>query len=284
MSNEFDLRRLRLNPEDIRGPGIVKTSVYIYNIPFSENQKNVDEIKDELKRILDTKLYYKKGRKYREGFLEISRDRDIVKAIYARENPTKIVYVNLDNVLYQEHYALINANLIRSNVEVYNNFARIATFGGNLHLVSKLVNGVQIGMKGKISGHYLDVNTGFSQENMRKIIEKMENLKYIFIDPGDNDKFIQIIKKEGREDIVFKVYTNFRGIRLNNSPIVKNIIEERGIGIRQLQGSINLGVKLINTKIYSSGKIQFIIPSDIIPSNSSAEQVAELYYKKVLVL
>ena len=285
MGIEFDLSKLIVDPEHVRSPGIHKISVYMYNISFANIQNSVDDIYDEVEYILKEKFYYKKRRKkrMREGFISINRKEESIESIYAKESPTKIVYIKPDLSLDQKHLTLVNSNMVKSTLSISPNGVRLVTFGGNDALIKKTVKGLQNAMRGKLQGGYKNIEMQISQDEMRNILTTMENVKYLVIDPGDSDKFISRINRMGKEEIEYKVYANFRGTRINMSPVVTEIIKEEGIRINLIQGRMNLGVKPINTKIESVGKIQFIIPDDILPKNVLPQDLAEDFYRKIML-
>jgi len=284
VSDSFDLSELVVDPEDVGTPGIHKTSVYQYNISFYEIQNDLDAIRDEAIRILKEKKYFKTPRRkrMREGFIDVSLDGDVIKSTFAKENPTKIVYVTEDLELLKQHIALVNTGLVKSCLYLSPNMARIVTFGGNDAIIKKTVGGLQTAMLGRITGGYKDIQKTIPQKDMVQILRNMENATFLVIDPGDSERFIKSVQKSGKEEIEYKVYANFRGTRINMSPIVTELIEEEGIRIRQIQGRMNLGVTGITTKIYARGKIEFIIPENIIPKGQLPQDIAEMFYHRVL--
>lgn len=285
MIEKYDLRNLLVEEEEIKTPAVYNTSVYIFNIKFEEIQDDIPKIKEKTIELLKDKFYFRipRKKKMREGFLDVKIEKDIIKCIYAKESPTKILYVTDDLNLMENRIKLINPNNMKASLEIFPERARLTLIGGKDNLITKTVGGIQFAMRSNLKGRYIDVSPILTQEDMRYILSKIENVQYLWIDPGDSDNFISMIKTVKKEEINYKVDAKFRGTRITMAPIVSDILDkERKIRIREIQGHLNFGSYQITTKIYSKGKMLFTIPDEIIPRGGLVQDIAEILYQRIL--
>ncbi len=283
MNDEFDLRKLILQEEEVHSPAVHNISVFEYRVVFNHPQDDINQIINNAERVLKNNFYFKppKRKRMRQGFIEVKNEEGLLKCVYAKESPIKLVYVTDELELLENRYKLVNANNVKATVNIYHDGARIVLIGGSDPLIGKTVKEIQYALG--VRDGFKEVRTTLTQESLRAILANIENVRYLWIEPGDSDKFIQIIKKMGKDEINYKVFAKFQGTRVTMAPVVSEILnEERGIRIKEIQGTLNLRGYKITTKIYSKGKLFFTIPDDIVPKTGSPNDIAEDYYKKVI--
>ncbi|MFX0137937.1 MAG: hypothetical protein ACFFDN_30120 [Candidatus Hodarchaeota archaeon] len=289
MNEYFDLRNLLVEEEEVQPAYILNIGVRIFEYIFDETQEDLEFIREKTISLLKEKFYFRKQRrrKMREGFLNIERIEDLISCIYAKESPIKISYVGESLIIQESRIKLITPSYsVKINLDIFHDRARIVLFGGKDNLINRAARYMEHAIRGGIKGTYRDITSAISQENMKNILNNLENVQYIWIDPGDSDRFISVTKKrigdKIKEVIEYKVDTKLRGTRITMAPIVEEIIEEEGIKIREIQGRMKFGRREITTRISSFGRILFTIPTEMVPQGGSIYDISERFYRRML--
>jgi hypothetical protein len=228
---------------------------------------------------------------YKEGFLEFNDVSDsILNCYYAKETPVKILYEADDMRIHNEKFRLLNpAYTVRVKIVIGQKDVRVIMFGGSDPLIAKALDLTNSCVAGSSkSGHNI-VTTTFSKDVMNQILKNFgDNVEYIWVHPGESEKFIKFVeKKEGNKISKiprYIVHAKLHGFNITGSPIGASLIEESGVFLKEMQGRLPFGIKRdITSRVSSEGQALFFIPEAVVPPNSSAFEVAESLYDKLIV-
>lgn len=287
--DSFSLDQLVID-EETQVATIFPISVLVFGIEFENPIKDSIGLKDHVISFLIDKFPFRmrEGRKFKEGFLDFNILENSFKCFYARETPIKIFYENNDLKIHEKRIKSLDPeNRVSLNVFFDDKGSKIIVFGSNDFLAGRVRDFVTYGIQGQIVEGFRRYESNLSQNDIRRILSTLDSVEYLWIDPGESEKFIKIVEQRIGRDIKripeYLVHSKMRGIRLLRSPIVVQLIEEQGIKIREVQGRFNFSGGKVTIRISTTGRIIFWIPLDIIPKNSTLFAVAEHFYEELMI-
>jgi hypothetical protein len=288
----FSLDAKQVDEKEVRSPTLFPVSIIASTIFSGDEITNPKGTRDLIQNTILKKYPFKQFsfRTYKEGFLEFmeSSENELL-CFYGKETPTKIMYEAGDLRIHSKRFSLLNpAYTVRVKITINTKSIRIITFGGQDTLIAKALDQLNICIVSALSGSHKIVDTKFSKEEMTGILNRFGNVEYIWIHPGDSDKFVKFTEKKDGHGISkvpeYMVHAKLHGFHITWSPIVSSLIRESGIFLKEIQGSLPLGLKKpITSRVSSEGKAIFFIPETAVPSGSSAYEVAESLYEKLIV-
>lgn len=290
-NSEFSLDDLRVEEKEIRPPTIFPLSILVCETEFVQPVDDVASLITRIKNRLVDKYGFKKSerRKFKEGFLEFDGTENMIECFFASETPTKINFERDDLKIHTDRLKLINpAFSVKLKVFLDNKNARVILFGGSDLTIKKALMKMNYCIRHCIKGGHRTLSPSFSKEDMNTILENFGlNVEYIWIHPGESEKFMKIVEKEVKGEIrkmpEYIVHAKLKGYRITGSPITMSLIEESGIYLREIQGRLNFGAGInITSRISSTGKILFYIPEMLVPKEATIYDVAEELYKKLI--
>jgi len=290
-SSEFSLDDLRVEEEEVRTPTVFPLSIFVSETEFLEPVDDVEKLKEELinRLLLKYPFRRRKGRTFKEGFLEFKITENGIECFYAKECPTKITFEMDDMRIHEERLRLINpAFSVKIKINLRNDLAKVVLFGGNERTISTALTKVLYCIRGCIKGGHRTISSRFSREEMNMILKNFGiNVEYIWISPGDSEKFMKIVEKTvgGKIKRVpeYIVHAKLRGYRIMGSPITLDLIEESGIYLREIQGSLPYGVGTqITVRVSSFGRILMYIPENVVPKDRTIYDVGEDIFSRIV--
>lgn len=290
-NSEFSLDDLRVEEKEIRTPTIFPLSILVCKTEFVQLVDDVASLITRIKNRLVDKYGFKKSerRKFKEGFLEFDETENMIECFFASETPTKINFERDDLKIHTDRLKLINpAFSVKLKVFLDNKNARVILFGGSDLTIKKALMKMNYCIRHCTKGGHRTLSPSFSKEDMNTILENFGlNVEYIWIHPGESEKFMKIVEKEVKGEVrrmpEYIVHAKLKGYRITGSPITMSLIEESGIYLREIQGRLNFGAGInITSRISSTGKILFYIPEMLVPKEATIYDVAEELYKKLI--
>jgi hypothetical protein len=288
---EFSLDDLLVDDQEVPPPVVLPVSVIVSETEYTEQTEEPKKLKELIeKQLLIDYPFTKSGRRqYKEGFLDFGSSETVIKCVYARETPTKIDFELDDLKIHTRRIKNINPSYrAKISILVDKTKARVVIFGGDDKIVAKALNLVNVCIRKCIKGGHKTYETGFSQEEMRVMLENFgTDIQYVYIDPGENERLRKLVERREGEEVkkipLYSVYTKFAGYRIIASPVVLELIKQEGIKIREIEGRLNFAAGIpITTRISANGKILFYIPNTLVGRTESAYDVAEVLYRRII--
>jgi hypothetical protein len=290
---QFSLDSKRVDEREVRSPTLFPVSIIASTIFFGNDINNLEGVRDQIKNAILKKFPFKQFsiKTYKEGFLEFTETTENeLLCFYGKETPTKIMYEADDLKIHSQRFSLlIPAYTVRIKMTINSKNVRVITFGGQDTLIAKALDRLNICIVSTVSGSHRIVDTKFNKEEMNGVLRRFGmNVEYIWIHPGDSRKFVKFADKEEGKEISrvpeYLVHAKLHGFHITGSPFVVSLIQESGIFLKEIQGSLQFGLKRpITSRVSSEGKAIFFIPETAVPSGSSAYEVAESLYEKLVV-
>lgn len=290
---QFSLDTKRVDEKELRSQSLFPVSIMASTVEFSEDITDVELTRkaiyeNALKKFPFTKVSTKS---FKEGFLEFNETNDnTLTCFYAKETPVKIMYENDDLRIHSQRYSLLNPSYtVRLKISVGQQSVRVTMFGGSDALISRALTLANICVIGSAKGNHKVVHTTFDKNDMNQILKNFsDNVEYIWIHPGESEKFVKFVeKKEGNKISKipeYIVHAKLHGFHIISSPIVLSLIEESGVFLKEIQGRLPFGAgRDVTCRVSSEGKALFYIPDFLVPQKSSAYEVAESLYDKLVV-
>ncbi|MHA1675813.1 MAG: hypothetical protein ACTSU6_01410 [Candidatus Njordarchaeales archaeon] len=285
----FSLDELLIDEEEVRPATILPISIIILEIEFMKPLEDPNYLKKNVKLFLFEKYSFRrrKGRRLKEGFLEFIDIKNAFKCYYAKEVPFKITFEMDDLKIHEKRIRLItHSNSVQAKISFNQKGTKIVIFGSDDYLNQKVLNLINIAIRGFVKDGYRLYESYLSQDDMRKIMSNLESVEYIWIGPGESERFIKLVEKRVGKDIKripeYLVHSRMRGIQITRSPFVAELIKEEGIRLREIQGRIKVAGIRITARVSNIGKIIFWIPQHIIPKGSSPFTIAEKFYEDLI--
>jgi len=290
-SSQFSLDDLRVDEEEVRPPTIFPLSIIVCQTEFLEQVEDIEDLKVRIKNRLVEKYAFKKRgkRKFKEGFLEFSDSGNILECFYAKEAPRKINFEKGDLRIHTERLRLIDpAFSVRVRIILDRKSAKVVLYGGSDLMINKALTEVNYCIRHCIKGGHRTLTPSFSKQEMNNILKNFGlNVEYIWIHPGESEKFIKLVEKRVKGEVkkvpLYEVHAKLRGYRITGSPITISLIEESGVYLREIQGRLNFAAGAgITTRVSATGKMLFYIPENIIPEGETIYNVAQDLYERVI--
>lgn len=290
-NSDFSLDDLRVEEEEIRPPTIFPLSIIVCETEFVQPVDDVASLRIRIKNRLIGKYGFKKSerRRFKEGFLEFDGSENVIECFFASETPTKINFERDDLKIHTDRLKLINpAFSVKIKVFLDNKSARVILFGGSDVTIKRALTQMNYCIRHCVEGGHRTLTPKFSKEDMSAILKNFGlNVEYIWIHPGESEKFIKIVEKEVKGEVrripEYIVHAKLRGYRITGSPVTIGLIEESGIYLREIQGRFNFAAGMnVTSRISSTGKILFFIPEMLVPKGGTIYDVAEELYKKII--
>jgi len=289
--SEFSLDELRVKEEEIRPPTIFPLSIFVCETEFVQQVDDVANLKRQIKKRLIDMYSFKKrgGRRFKEGFLDFNGLEDTIECFFARETPIKINYERDDLKIHEDRIRQISPNFgVKIKISLNNKSAKVVLFGGMDTIIRKALDEINYCIRACITGGHRTFIPGFSRKDMATILQNFGlNVEYIWIDPGESEKFMKMIEKRVKGEIKrepeYIVHAKLRGYRITGSPIVLELIEESGIYLREIQGRLGFPLRTyITARVSSAGKVLFYIPEALVPKEATIYDIAEKLYEKII--
>lgn len=290
-SSEFSLDDLIVEDEEVRPPVIWTVSIVVSETEYAEQEKELTRLAKEIESaLLENYPFQRTGRKrYKEGFLAFDCSGNVVTCAYARESPTRLDFEMDDLKIHTKRLRGIGPSYrVKIIINVDKTKSRVVLFGGDDRIIRRARGLVDVCVRKCIKGGHKTYETGFSNQEMNAMREIFGmNIQYVYIAPGDNERLKKIVEREEQGQIKkilkYSVYTKFAGYRIIASPVVLELIKEEGIRIREIEGKINFALGIpVTTRVSASGRILFFIPDNIIGKKTSAFDIAEELYTRMV--
>jgi len=288
INDSSDFYSLKAREEEYREANQSTISLLSFQLDL-QNYNEVDNTPNKLLNYL--REHYRFGvdedTNLKEGFLETNSDDKEITCFYARQSPVKLTYAFDYRKLHTNRYKLITPqNSIKVKIIFTNKKINILLFGAHDVLMKRCLTKINQSFR-SIYNIYFDLTySRISQKDMKKILDGLMSVSYIWISPGESEKFIKYVEKQVGNEIKkipeFIVHNKLYGLRLKRSQFVMDTIREQGIELNEIQGRISLYGSRLTIRVSSSGKIIFWIPNYVIPIDKTPYDMAEIYYKQIL--
>jgi len=285
-NSDFSLDELIVEEEEMRAPALYPVSVIISQTEYDEQSETVENLKNKVKeRILEKYSFKTVGkRRLKEGFLAFNGSLNTLECVYAREIPIRLDYERDDLEIHSKRVKNICPSYRVKVIVSFNlTTAKVVLFGGFDTMIAKALDFINFCIRACVSGGHRTYMPSFSKEEMTQILLNFgEDIQFLWIDPGESEKFTKIIEKKIKGEIKripeYIVHTKVEGYRIIASPFVINLIKEAGIRIREIEGRLPFapGIK-ITTRVSSSGKILFYVPETLLGKESIYDFAQRLY-------
>lgn len=292
-TTDFSLDALRVDEEEIHPPTLFPVSIIVCRTEFVKPVTTVVNLRNDLRaKILEKYSFQKPERKkFREGFLEFSNNSDnILNCFFAREVPAKVMYEANDLKMHSERYRLIVPSFsVKIKIVIQQNNANVVMFGGSEMMIEKALTQINYCIRDVVAGGHTTVMPEFSKGEMNTILKNFGiSVEYIWIHPGESQRFMKIVEKEIAGEIKkipeYIVHAKLHGFHITGSPITTALVEESGVYLKEIQGRLNFAIRVdITSRVSSNGKILFFIPENIIGKGSTVYDVAENLYGRIIV-
>lgn len=223
------------------------------------------------------------GSLYSEGFVNVKSSDNIMECIYVKESSFLQRSVADSNI--QESYIknISSPNMVKVKMIFNENEVSSTFYGGDPQILNKAIEKVNMASKTYLNS-FKELNSAFTKEDMIKILDSFsDEINEIRIDPGDCDKLKKIDEEKNGIDsqkafeLLYEAHVIFAGIKVKKAPYVKQLIDEAGIFIRQIEGKIYFEGEKISCEVNSSGRVRIIIPSKNLEDYKLEELGAKIY-------
>lgn len=291
-SEDISLDKLKVEDYDVQPIAVLPVSVIVCETEFV---KPVIDVSEAIKRFRDNifkKYTFKtpERRRFKEGFLEFSVGPNTVECFYAREAPMKVNYEADDLKIHTDRMRLISPTFsVKNKVAFSEKGAKVTMFGGSDLMIQKALNQINYCIRDSVPGGHRTISPSFSKEDMSAILETFGvNVEYVWIHPGESEKFIKIVEKKVKGEIrrvpEYIVHAKLMGYHITGSPVAISLIRESGIYLREIQGKLNFAVKIdVTTRVSATGKILFYIPESLLGRDNTFFDVAEVLYNRIAI-
>lgn len=289
----FNIDNLKVEDEVTRSPVVFPLSVLVCKTEFETNIDSISEFKAQVKKKLFENYSFRKPerKKFREGFLAFRKsDGSTLDFMFARETPVKVNYEADDLEIHEDRLRLINPSFsVKIIMNLKENEVEVCFFGGSDSLVNKALDRVNYCIRSCLRTGHRTIIPEFSKEDMAIILKNFGlNVEYVWIHPGENQKFMKIIEKNEGGELKkipkYIVHAKLHGYHITGSPITIGLIEESGIHLKEIQGKLQVGTqKFITVRVSSTGKALFYIPEDIVGTKETVFDVGEKLYSTIAV-
>lgn len=271
-----------LSLSDIRKQFSYSLSVITSTTEFKETKSNTEDFRKEVEEKLKKDYSFRKvsGSLYSEGLVEFKSYDNCLECIYAKQSNLIVRNVNGLSLEVQHIKNIASPNMVKIRIFFEKNKVDTTYYGGSPAILSKAMEDVNVSIRSKIRQHR-ELEASFTKEDMRKILDSFgDDISEIKIDPGDSEK-LRKITEEGNGnpafELLYEAHVTFVGIKVKRAPYVRQLVDDGDIFIRQIKGKITYAGTKISSEVSSSGRVNFILPTNLVEEEKLNDIGIKLY-------
>lgn len=286
---------LTIKDEEISEPTLFTISILISVTKLNRPVNSIDEALNRIQATLEQNWGFRKrweDRDFREGFLAFQKTDDTLEFLYGRESSFKLDFVT-DNdkpeMMTKRIRTLDSSHRVMVRLNLHTEYVEVVLSGGHDPLLFKVSELVNIGIRELAGGTgHETLETLITKEGMLEILKSFgSDVEYIYADPWNSELLRKSIKKKGLEGEIieqteYDVHAIYRGFKITSAPVVRDLLRDTGIYVKEIQGKIiNEGHK-ITLRIGANGKITFFISRSVLGEVTKPHDLAYDLYKKII--